>query len=69
MPVLNWQQLKEEPAYQSLRMEQELTTSSGDTLRAIRGAIQIDGQALYSGKAAPQLGENTAAINQEFFVS
>ena len=69
MPVLNWQQLREEPAYQSLEMEQELVTSSGDTLQAIRGAIHIDGQALYSSKAAPILGENTEAINKEFFVS
>jgi len=67
MPVLDWQQLRKEPAYQSLHMEQEITTSSGSMLRAIRGAIHIDGQALYSSKAAPLLGENTEAINQEFF--
>jgi crotonobetainyl-CoA:carnitine CoA-transferase CaiB-like acyl-CoA transferase len=69
MPVLNWEQLKKEPAYQSLNMEQELLTSSGDNIRAIRGAIRIDGQGLYSSKAAPVLGENTEAINTEFFIA
>ncbi|HEX8547450.1 MAG TPA: CaiB/BaiF CoA-transferase family protein [Cytophagaceae bacterium] len=66
MPVLNWKQLREEPAYQSLKMEQELTTSSGQTVRAVRGAIHIDGQPLYSSLSAPILGENTEAINKEF---
>jgi crotonobetainyl-CoA:carnitine CoA-transferase CaiB-like acyl-CoA transferase len=68
MPVLDWQQLKQEPAYQSLRMEQELLTSSGASLQAIRGAIHIDGQGLYSSKAAPLLGEHTEAIKQEFLL-
>jgi crotonobetainyl-CoA:carnitine CoA-transferase CaiB-like acyl-CoA transferase len=68
MPVLNWQQLRQEPAYQSLRIEQDLLTSSGDALRAIRGAIHIDGQGLYSSKAAPLLGEHTEAIKQEFLL-
>jgi crotonobetainyl-CoA:carnitine CoA-transferase CaiB-like acyl-CoA transferase len=69
MPVLNWEQLKNEPAYQSLNMEQELLTSSGDNIRAIRGAVRIDGHGLYSNKAAPILGENTEAINKEFLIA
>ncbi|WP_341938292.1 CaiB/BaiF CoA transferase family protein [Marinimicrobium sp. C2-29] len=64
--VLDHQRLTEEEAYQVLEMEQ--TVSRGDTvsLRTTRCPIRINGEKLFSSRAAPVLGDSTESITKEF---
>lgn len=69
MPVLNWQQLKNEPAYNVLAMEQEIATATGKKIKVTRGAIRFNEERLYSSKPAPALGEHTEKIVNEFIAT
>lgn len=64
-PVLNWQQMKAENAYQVLQMEQTLNMPGGSEISTTRCPISINGEKLYSSKPAPTLGEHTVAIKKE----
>ena len=64
MPVLNWQELIDHPAYKALGMEQELTVT-GRPVTTTRCPIRINGERLFSDKAAPALGEHTGKIKAE----
>ncbi len=63
--VLDWPGLMATDAFRRLQMVQHIggATASLDTLR---GPLRIDGAALTSPRAAPDLGQNRAAIIQEF---
>ena len=63
--VLDWPGLMASDAFQRLKMVQHIsgTTASLDTLR---GPLRIDGAALTSPRAAPDLGQDRQAIIQEF---
>lgn len=64
MPVLNWQQLLEEEAYQVLQMEQTIKAGEKDVVTT-RCPIRINGERLFSKKAAPKLGAQTEKIKAE----
>jgi crotonobetainyl-CoA:carnitine CoA-transferase CaiB-like acyl-CoA transferase len=63
--VLDWPGLMASDAFQRLKMVQHISgaTASLDTLR---GPLRIDGSALTSPRAAPDLGQDRQAIIQEF---
>ena len=63
--VLDWPGLMATEAFRRLGMVQHISgaTASLDTLR---GPLRIDGAALTSPRAAPDLGQDRAAIIQEF---
>jgi crotonobetainyl-CoA:carnitine CoA-transferase CaiB-like acyl-CoA transferase len=65
MEVLDWERLTEQEAYTCLQMEQTITTSNGKEITTTRCPIRINGERLYAGKPAPQLGEHTEKIRKE----
>lgn len=64
--VFTYDQLTSHEAYLQLGMEQMVHRSDGTRMKTLRCPIRIDGERLYSDKAAPLLGENTDAINAQF---
>jgi len=46
-------------------MDQMVHRANGTALKTLRCPIRIDGQRLYSDKAAPVLGETTSSINSD----
>jgi CoA:oxalate CoA-transferase len=64
--VLNYQQATSSPGYQVLGMQQLVNLTDGKQLPTTRCPIRIDGEKLYSDKAAPTPGQHTAAIEAEF---
>ncbi len=64
--VLSWDKLFAHEGFKSLEMIQTLEHSSGTKIQTTRCPIMIDGQRIYSPKAAPSLGENTNNIKQQF---
>ncbi|WP_223827539.1 CaiB/BaiF CoA transferase family protein [Hymenobacter armeniacus] len=64
--VLNYQQATASPGYQALGMQQLVTLTDGRQLPTTRCPIRIDGEKLYSAKAAPKPGQDTETINEEF---
>lgn len=67
MNVLNWEEMTDEEAYQSLKMEQ--TIKAGDKeIITTRCPIRIDGKLILNDKPAPQLGEQNEKIRAELKV-
>ncbi|MGI4866080.1 MAG: CaiB/BaiF CoA transferase family protein [Janthinobacterium lividum] len=64
--VLNYQQATTSPGYQVLGMQQLVELTDGQQLPTTRCPIRIDGEKLYSTKAAPKPGADTEAIRAEF---
>jgi len=64
--VLNYQQATSSPGYEVLGMQQFVKLTDGQQLPTTRCPIRIDGEKLYSNKAAPTPGRDTAAIQAEF---
>ena len=64
--VLNYQQATSSPGYQALGMQQFVKLANGQQLPTTRCPIRIDGEKLYSDKAAPTPGRDTEAIKEEF---
>jgi crotonobetainyl-CoA:carnitine CoA-transferase CaiB-like acyl-CoA transferase len=64
--VLNYQQATSSPGYEVLGMQQLLNLADGKQLPTTRCPIRIDGEKLYSDKAAPTPGWHTEAIQAEF---
>ena len=69
MEVLDWKTLTAHEGYQVLEMEQELTTAGGRKITTTRCPIRIDGQKLFSDKAAPVLGADRENIKKELLKS
>lgn len=64
MHVLNWEEMTNEAAYQSLGMEQ--TIRVGDkAITTTRCPIRINGERLISGRPAPGVGEHNELIKEE----
>lgn len=63
--VLNYDQLTQHDAWRSLAMEQTVRRANGAELRTLRCPVRIDGQRLFSDRAAPLLGETTASIQAQ----
>ena len=59
MPVMNWKEMRVHPAYQSLKMEQQLT---GTTMTTTRCPIRLNRQRIFSEKPAPALGAHRDSI-------
>jgi CoA:oxalate CoA-transferase len=64
--VLNYQQATSSPGFEVLGMKQFVKLSDGQQLATTRCPIRIDGEKLYSNKAAPTPGRHTEAIKEEF---
>jgi crotonobetainyl-CoA:carnitine CoA-transferase CaiB-like acyl-CoA transferase len=62
MEVLDWNKIKEHPAYKVLQMEQTITTRNGKEIITTRCPIRINGERLFSGMPAPELGANNKKI-------
>jgi crotonobetainyl-CoA:carnitine CoA-transferase CaiB-like acyl-CoA transferase len=65
MEVFDWKKLVEHEAYKCLEMEQTLMTVHGKNIVTTRCPIRINGEKLYSGKPAPQLGADNKIIMKE----
>lgn len=64
MEVFDWEKLMDHDAYKVLQMEQTLN-ASGKKIITTRCPIRINGERLYSDKAAPTLGEDNERVMRE----
>src|SRR6201998_141742 len=64
--VLDWPKLLESGGFQELRMLQTLANGKGLEILTTRCPFRIDGEVLSSAKLAAKVGEQTAAIVEEF---
>ncbi|UKM63805.1 CoA transferase [Flavobacteriaceae bacterium GSB9] len=67
--VLNYQDLNGRPFMDDLQLKQTVKNSKGETMVTTRSPIQIDGELLLDDKAAPQVGEDNNAINEQFLTN
>jgi len=61
-PILNYQQVFDDPQVRHLDMVKNLTRHDGSALPLLRGPISLDGAAPEIRKAPPALGEDTRAV-------
>lgn len=64
--VMDWQRLLQHEGFTCLDMLQTIKHPQGSEIRTTRCPISIDGEKLFSEKAAPRLGEDTDRINSEY---
>lgn len=64
--VFTWNRLREQEGYQVLDFEQEIVNSKGTVLKTSRCPIRIDGKIIKSDKGAPFVGEDNAAIDEDY---
>ncbi len=68
MEVLDWEQMQKQEAYRVLQMEQ--TIQAGDKqIVTSRCPIRINGEMLFAGKPAPQLGADNEKIIHELLMA
>lgn len=60
--VLNWRELREVEAYKIMEFEQTIRRNGTLEIETLRSPIRINGAALYSDRAAPQLGQDNDKI-------
>jgi crotonobetainyl-CoA:carnitine CoA-transferase CaiB-like acyl-CoA transferase len=65
MPVLNWQQLQQTEAYQTLQVEQEIKINEEKKFITTRCPIRINREKIFSATPAPEIGEHTRKITME----
>lgn len=65
-PVYDYKQLLAQQEYQSLGMEQTVARPNGCEVTTLRCPIRVDGQKLYSDKAAPTLGADNHQVELDF---
>jgi crotonobetainyl-CoA:carnitine CoA-transferase CaiB-like acyl-CoA transferase len=63
--VLRYDELREEPGYQALDMEQTVTRDGEFPVKTLRSPIWINGQRLFSPDAAPRVGRDNERIRRE----
>lgn len=63
--VFDWNQLLHHDGFKALDMVQTVKLASGASLRTLRCPLRIDGQKLFSSKAAPHVGADTHSILTE----
>ncbi|MEO6533775.1 MAG: CoA transferase [Pseudolysinimonas sp.] len=61
-PILNYQQVFNDPQVKHVDMVKHLTRRDGSALPLLRGPITVDGVAPNVHKAPPELGEDTRAV-------
>jgi len=67
MEVLDWEQMLKHDAYKTLQMEQVIHVKEQQMITT-RCPIRIDGERLYSDKAAPQLGADNEKIKKDLSI-
>ena len=64
--VLNWHELLASPGFTALDMLQTVTREDDVAIETTRSPIRIDGLRHKVSRAAPRVGEHSAAIRAEF---
>ncbi|GAF04502.1 CaiB/BaiF CoA transferase family protein [Saccharicrinis fermentans] len=64
--IYTYRDLFNHEGYRVLKMDQEVETSDGITMRTTRCPIRIDGQRSFHRKSAPKPGEDNVLIEKEF---
>jgi CoA:oxalate CoA-transferase len=64
--VLEWPELLESEGFKALDMLQTVTRDDGVSILTTRSPLRIDGQRSTTSRAAPLIGEQSAAIRKEF---
>ena len=64
--VLDWQELMASEGFKALDMLQTVTREDGVSILTTRSPLRVDGQRATTGRAAPLIGEHSAAIRKEF---
>ena len=64
--VLDWPSLLQEDAFRRLDMLQTVRRADGVSVKTTRGPLRIDGRRALAGRAAPLIGEHSAALRAEF---
>lgn len=64
--VLNYHQLMDHEGFKKIEMLQEVKLKNAQKITTTRCPIRIDQNKLFSERAAPKAGAETAAINEEF---
>jgi len=67
--VLNYQSATALNNYEYLQIEQQLDLGNAKQIRTTVSPIRLDHEKLFAAKAAPKLGFDTAAINNEFDIN
>ncbi|RXK86731.1 CaiB/BaiF CoA transferase family protein [Filimonas effusa] len=65
-PVMNYDTMMKEPAYQALHMDLQVKTSNGLSIKTTRCPIKIDAEIFHSEQGAPLLGEHNSLIEKQF---
>ncbi|MDC9824880.1 CaiB/BaiF CoA-transferase family protein [Devosia sp. ZB163] len=64
--VLEWPELLESDGFKALDMLQTVTRDDGVSILTTRSPLRIDGERTTTSRAAPLIGEQSAAIRREF---
>ncbi len=64
--VLNWHELMESDGFKSLDMLQTVTRDDHVSILTTRSPLRVDGNRPKFDRAAPRIGEHSAAIREEF---
>jgi crotonobetainyl-CoA:carnitine CoA-transferase CaiB-like acyl-CoA transferase len=64
-PVMDYAELRQEPGYQALEIEQTVTRDGASPVRTLRSPIRIDRERLFSPDAAPRVGRDNKRIREE----
>jgi len=64
--VLEWPELMESEGFKALDMLQTVTRDDGVSILTTRSPLRIDGERTTTSRAAPLIGEQSAAIRREF---
>jgi crotonobetainyl-CoA:carnitine CoA-transferase CaiB-like acyl-CoA transferase len=64
-PVMDYEELRRQPGYQVLDLEQTVTRDGEYPVRTLRSPIRIDGERLFAPNAAPRVGRDNERIRAE----
>lgn len=64
-PVLRYDELRQLPGYQALRMEQTVTRDGEFPVHTLRSPIRIDGERQFAPDAAPRVGRDNERLKAE----
>lgn len=64
--MLEWDELLQSDGFKALDMLQTLTRDDGISITTTRSPLRIDGVRTKTTRAAPLIGEQSAAIRKEF---
>ena len=64
-PVMRYDELRRQPGYQALRLEQTVTRDGDFPVRTLRSPIRIDGERPFAPEAAPRVGRDNERLVTE----